>query len=126
MDLTICAPGQAPPGRVVLLAGEPGVGKSRLIAELEQCLAGKQHASLRYFCSPHHRESALYPVIVRWEQEAGFAHGDTVSFFGAAEPKNGGPARRRFRRPWLWSECRDAPPPAASPPSDASRGTARR
>jgi class 3 adenylate cyclase/tetratricopeptide (TPR) repeat protein len=64
-------------GRVVLLSGEPGIGKSRLMAELEQCLASEPHESLRYFCSPHHQESALYPVIVRWEQEAGFVHGDT-------------------------------------------------
>jgi tetratricopeptide (TPR) repeat protein len=64
-------------GRVVLLSGEPGIGKSRLMAELELCLVSEPHVSLRYFCSPHHQESALHPVIVRWEQEAGFAHGDT-------------------------------------------------
>jgi predicted ATPase len=64
-------------GRVVLLSGEPGIGKSRLIAELEQRVATEPHESLRYLCSPHHQESALYPVIARWEQEAGFTRGDT-------------------------------------------------
>jgi AAA ATPase domain/Adenylate and Guanylate cyclase catalytic domain len=65
-------------GRVVLLAGEPGIGKSRLLVELEERLATETHASLRYFCSPLHRGSALHPVIARWEQDAGFARGDTA------------------------------------------------
>ncbi len=65
-------------GRMVLLSGEPGIGKSRLLAELEARLAGEPHASLRYFCSPHHQDSPLYPIIARWEQEAGFARGDTA------------------------------------------------
>jgi class 3 adenylate cyclase len=64
-------------GQVVLLSGEPGIGKSRLIAELEELLSTEPHVSLRYFCSPHHQESALYPIIVRWEQEAGLARVDT-------------------------------------------------
>ena len=63
-------------GQVVLLSGEPGIGKSRLIVALEEQLSGEPHASLRYFCSPHHQDSALYPIVVRWGQEAGFARGD--------------------------------------------------
>ena len=53
----------------MLITGEPGIGKSRLIAELEDRLRGERHLSLRYFCSPHHQDSALYPVIARWEHE---------------------------------------------------------
>ena len=64
-------------GRVVLLSGEPGIGKSRLLVELEAWLATETHGSLRYFCSPLHQGSALHPIIARWEQEAGFARGDT-------------------------------------------------
>ena len=64
-------------GRVVLLSGEPGIGKSRLLVELEEWLAPEPHASSRYFCSPLHQGSALHPIIVRWEQEAGFARDDT-------------------------------------------------
>lgn len=66
-------------GRLVLLSGEPGIGKSRLLAAFEEALAEAPHRSLRYFCSPLHRESALHPVIVRWQQEAGFAYDDTAA-----------------------------------------------
>ena len=59
-------------GQVVLLSGEPGIGKSRLLAELEQLLATEPHLTLRYFCSPHYQESALHPIIVCLQQEAGF------------------------------------------------------
>ena len=45
-------------GWVVLLSGEAGIGKSRLLAALEEQLAAEAHASLRYFCSPHHQESS--------------------------------------------------------------------
>jgi class 3 adenylate cyclase/predicted ATPase len=65
-------------GRIVLLAGEPGIGKSRLLVELEKRLAAERHATLRYFCSPLHQGSALHPVIARWERDAGFTRGDTA------------------------------------------------
>ena len=64
-------------GRLVLLSGEPGIGKSRLLAALAEELAAEPHASLRYFCSPLHQESTLHPIIARWEQEAGFARWDS-------------------------------------------------
>jgi hypothetical protein len=65
-------------GRLVLLSGEPGIGKSRLLAALEEELAPEPHASLRYFCSPLHQDSTLHPIIARWEQDAGFARGDSA------------------------------------------------
>ena len=64
-------------GRVVLIAGEPGIGKSRLAAALAESIAGEPHTRLRYFSSPHHQESALYPFIVQLERAAGFARDDT-------------------------------------------------
>jgi class 3 adenylate cyclase len=64
-------------GQLVLLCGEPGIGKSRLIAALEERLQGEVHESLRYFCSPHHQDSALYPVIARWERDLTFVRTDT-------------------------------------------------
>jgi class 3 adenylate cyclase/predicted ATPase len=63
-------------GRVVLLAGEPGIGKSRLTAALSEHIGTEPHTRLRYFCSPHHQDSALYPVIVQLERAAGFARDD--------------------------------------------------
>jgi class 3 adenylate cyclase/predicted ATPase len=65
-------------GQVVLLSGEPGIGKSRLAAALLERLAGEPHTRLRYFCSPQHTDSALYPIIGQMERAAGFAHDDTA------------------------------------------------
>ena len=63
-------------GQVVLLSGEPGIGKSRLTAALLERLASEPHTGLRYFCSPQHTDSALYPMISQMERAAGFAHDD--------------------------------------------------
>jgi hypothetical protein len=50
-------------GRVVLVSGEPGIGKSRLTAALSQRTETEPHTRPRYFCSPHDQDSALYPFI---------------------------------------------------------------
>ena len=60
-------------GQVVLLSGEPGIGKSRLTAALLERLATEPHTRLRNFCSPQHTESALYPTIGQIERAAGFS-----------------------------------------------------
>jgi predicted ATPase/class 3 adenylate cyclase len=65
-------------GQVILLSGEAGIGKSRLTAALMERLEGEPHTRLRYFCSPQHTDSALYPVIGQMERAAGLAHGDTA------------------------------------------------
>jgi class 3 adenylate cyclase/predicted ATPase len=65
-------------GQVVLLSGEPGIGKSRLTAALFERLANEPHTRLRYFCSPQHTDSALFPIIGQMERAAGFVHGDTT------------------------------------------------
>ena len=64
-------------GQVVLLSGEAGIGKSRLTAALLERLTGEPHTRLRYFCSPQHTDSALYPVISQMERAAGFVHDDS-------------------------------------------------
>jgi hypothetical protein len=65
-------------GRVVLISGEPGIGKSRLMAALLAHVESEPHARLRYFCSPHHQDSALYSFIAQLERAAGFVRDDTV------------------------------------------------
>ena len=65
-------------GQVALLSGESGIGKSRLTAALMERLESEPHTRLRYFCSPQHTDSALYPVIGQMERAAGLAHGDTA------------------------------------------------
>ena len=62
----------------MLLSGEPGIGKSRLTAALMERLASEPHTRLRYFCSPQHTDSALYPIISQMERAAEFAHDDTM------------------------------------------------
>jgi hypothetical protein len=64
-------------GRVVLLSGEPGIGKSRLTVALQERLQAEPHTRLRYFCSPQHTDSALYPVINQLERAAEFERHDT-------------------------------------------------
>jgi class 3 adenylate cyclase len=63
-------------GQLVLLSGEPGIGKSRLIAAVEERLRGEPHENLHYFCSPHHQDSALYPIATRWEHDLKFVRSD--------------------------------------------------
>jgi class 3 adenylate cyclase/predicted ATPase len=65
-------------GQVVLLSGEAGIGKSRLTAALLEHLASEPHKRLRYFCSPQHTDSALYPIISQMERAAAFTHGDAA------------------------------------------------
>ena len=65
-------------GQVVLLSGEAGIGKSRLTAALLELLASEPHTRLRYFCSPQHTDSALYPIISQMERAAEFAHDDSA------------------------------------------------
>jgi predicted ATPase/class 3 adenylate cyclase len=64
-------------GQVVLVSGEPGLGKSRITAELEARLDNEPHHGLRYFCSPYHQDSALFPFIDQLGHDAGFSRDDT-------------------------------------------------
>lgn len=63
-------------GQIVLLGGEPGIGKSRLVRALRDRLAGVRHTPLSHFCSPFHTNSALYPVVGLLERAAGIRRED--------------------------------------------------
>jgi predicted ATPase len=65
-------------GCVVLISGEPGIGKSRLAQTLLERLSGEPHTRLRTFCSPHHQNHALYPTITQLERAAGLRREDTA------------------------------------------------
>jgi class 3 adenylate cyclase len=93
-------------GRVVLVSGEPGIGKSRLTAALSQSIQSDQHTRLRYFCSPHHQDSALYPFITQLERAAAFArevHPRQSSTSSKACWPN--QARARRKPPGYWPTC---------------------
>jgi class 3 adenylate cyclase/tetratricopeptide (TPR) repeat protein len=64
-------------GQIVLVSGEPGIGKSRLLAALQERVADQPHVTVHYQCSAHHTNSALYPFISRIERAAGFKADDT-------------------------------------------------
>jgi len=64
-------------GQIVLISGEPGIGKSRLSAALEERITDEPYTVLRYQCSPSYTQSPLYPFIAQLERAAGFKSDDT-------------------------------------------------
>lgn len=63
-------------GQTVLVSGEPGIGKSRLVKLFFDQVAGDFTVRLRYQCLPNQRGSPLHPVIAQLERSIGFAAGD--------------------------------------------------
>jgi DNA-binding winged helix-turn-helix (wHTH) protein/predicted ATPase/class 3 adenylate cyclase len=63
-------------GQIMLVSGEAGLGKSRTTAALEDRLHAEPHLRLRYFCSPYHQNSALFPIIDQLGRAAEFARDD--------------------------------------------------
>ena len=64
-------------GQVMLLSGEAGIGKSRMTQALREKIGDAPHYHLGYQCSPHHTNSAYYPIIQRLVRVAKFAAGDS-------------------------------------------------
>ena len=64
-------------GRAVLVTGEPGIGKSRLVRALQERVGSEPCTQLLYHCSPHHQDSALYPILGQIIRSAGIERDDT-------------------------------------------------
>ncbi len=76
-------------GRVALLPGEPGIGKSRLAADLIKRLSGEPHAKLQLVCSQQHQDSPLFPIIAQMER-AGHINGCSAPEAVLSESKKKG------------------------------------
>jgi class 3 adenylate cyclase len=63
-------------GQIVLISGEAGIGKSRITEALADRLHAEPYLRLRYFCSPYHQDSALFPFIDQLGRAAGLTHDD--------------------------------------------------
>ena len=63
-------------GQVVLVSGEAGIGKSRLMQELKEQIVREQGTSLEMRCSPYYQNSVLYPVIEYLQRVLGFQRED--------------------------------------------------
>ena len=64
--------------RVLLIEGEAGIGKSRLVKALRDQIAAEAHSALQLQCSPHYQYTALYPFLRYIERTAGFERDDSA------------------------------------------------
>jgi len=65
-------------GQVVMVSGEAGIGKSRLVQAFYEKISGQQYTRLRYQCAPYHTNSAYYPIIRQLEYAAKLQPGDAA------------------------------------------------
>jgi class 3 adenylate cyclase/pimeloyl-ACP methyl ester carboxylesterase len=66
-------------GQVVVLSGEAGIGKSRIVLALRERIRNEPRFRIGYSCSPHHMDSALWPVFVQLQRAAGYLREDAPS-----------------------------------------------
>ena len=93
-------------GQVVLLSGEPGIGKSRLTAALLERVASEPHTRLRYFCSPQHTDSERCTrSSVRWNVPLPLHTTTTGKRSWTSLMLCWRRALRHFRTPRCWPKC---------------------
>lgn len=63
-------------GQTILIAGEPGIGKSRIVSTLIKRLDREPYIRLRYHCSPSYSNTAFYPVIEQLQRASGLNRND--------------------------------------------------
>jgi class 3 adenylate cyclase/predicted ATPase len=66
-------------GRAVLISGEPGIGKSRIIAALEEHLQNEPDTLVKFICSPHHKDTPLHPIVRQLAQRLHLERSDAPS-----------------------------------------------
>ena len=115
-------------GQAVLLVGEAGIGKSRLVRAVLDAVEGEEHTALRYQCSPHHTGTALWPVARQLGLAAGLEPADADAAKldkleallrqGRGGRRRGGAAGRgpaRDRRRRRATRCRTSPRSSGAP-----------
>jgi class 3 adenylate cyclase/predicted ATPase len=106
-------------GHVVLLSGEPGIGKSRLARVLKDHIAAERYVRWECRCSPYHQDSALYPLIDLFQRTLEFDRDDTPG--GRFAKLAAGLARYNLARSEavaLWAALLSLPVPDQHPPLD--------
>ena len=83
-------------GQALLLSGEPGIGKSRLVAAITTHLQSEPHDFIGWFCSPQHAEKAFYPIARDLERAAQIGRDDDPKtaldkLYGELARRGGGP-----------------------------------
>lgn len=102
-------------GQAVLITGEAGIGKSRIAMEMASRLSDQPHTCLRYFCSPYHSDSALFPIIEQLAHTAKFSRNDSPTVKSTKLATLLGRTAPTFEDVALIADLLALPPPDGTP-----------